>query len=93
MDATNTQPDFSLYIGLLLGLSVKIIWIWKIEYLFINTSIQTTSELNIAAKNLAIQMKKQMNICTLLLWIVKYIRRKESPSDDPDHFISPISFK
>ena len=90
MDATNNQPDFSVYIGLLLGLSVKMIWIWKIDDFFINTSFQTNSELNIRVKNLSILMKKQINICILLLWIVKYIRRKESPGDEPHHFISAI---
>lgn len=84
LDAANIQPDYSLYIPLMISLSLRLLWIWKFEYLLFDT-LQTSSECHIKAKNLSIQMKKRVNICPHLLWIVKFIRRKENPGDDPVH--------
>jgi hypothetical protein len=85
LDAANIQPAYSLYITLILGLTVQLIWILKVEFLFINT-LQTSSEYHIQVKNLSMQMKRRQNFCTHLTWIIRYIRRKENPGDEPDHY-------
>ncbi len=85
LDAANIQPDYTLYIMLMLGLTVQFILKWRLEFLFINT-IQPSSECHIQAKNLSIQMKKMLNSCPHIIWIIRYTRRKESPGEDPDHY-------
>ena len=88
MDATNIQLDYSIYIGILLGLSLRLLLIWKLDTLFVST-FQTRTEWNIQVKNLSLQMKKQLNSCPVILWMIKSIRKKEGPGDEPDHYISP----
>ena len=88
LDTTNLQTDYTLYAGILFGLTIKLLWIWKINDRYIHFTY-STSDMYLEASSPLLQMKHLMHGNTLLLWIIKYIRRrKENPSDDPDPSIS-----
>ena len=88
LDTANLQTDYTLYAGILLGLTVHFLWIWNIDDKFVH-SIYSTSDVHIEATSPLLRMERQMHGNILLLWIIKYIRRKESPGDEPNHSISP----
>jgi len=83
LDAAHIQPDYSLMMTLMLGLTVQWFWIWKVEYLFIHT-FQTSAEYHIQVKNLSMRMKKRQNFYIHLSRILRFIKIKANPGDDPD---------
>lgn len=88
LDTTSLQFDYTLYTGIFLGLTVQFLWIWNIDYRLVH-SIYSSTDVHIQTKSTLLQMKRQMHSNTRLLWIIKFIRRKESPGDEPDPSISP----
>lgn len=87
LDTTNLQVDYTLYISILFGLSVKLLWMRNIEFKFIE-SIYTSSDVQFNSKNLLLQRISQIPFNIQLMWILKYIRRKKDLSDEPDYTIS-----
>jgi hypothetical protein len=87
LDTANLQTDYTLYAGIFLGITVHFFWIWNINDRFVHF-IYTNSDMHLEGTGPLLQMEIQMHCNTLLFWIIKYIRRKESPDDEPDHFIS-----
>jgi hypothetical protein len=87
LDTANLQTDYTLYAGIFLGLTVHFLWIWNVEDKFVH-SIHSTSDVHFEATSPIVRMERQIHCNTLLLWIIKYIRRKENPGDEPNHPIS-----
>jgi len=87
LDTANLQVDYTLYISILFGLSVKLLWMRNIEFKFIE-SIYTSSDVLFNSKNLLLQRISQIPFNIQLMWILKYIRRKKDLGDEPDYTIS-----
>lgn len=83
LDITNLQIDYSLYVSILLGVSVRFFWSWNIDVKYVE-SIHASSHLQIQKTTLLIQFQIQTTRNKRLLWITKYIRRKENRDDDSD---------
>jgi hypothetical protein len=88
LDALNSQVDYTLYTGIFLGLTVQFLWMWHVDYRLVH-SIYASTDVHIQVKSTLLQMERQRHSNTRLLWIVTFIRRKESPGDEPDPSISP----
>ncbi len=91
LDTTNLQVDYTLYVSILFGLSVKLLWMRNIEFNFID-SIYSSSDVHLQGKNLLLQKEKHVPINKQLLSILKYIRRKKNLSEEPDSTISSAAF-
>ncbi len=80
LDISNLSADYTIYVSFMLGLIVKCLWVWNIEYLFINSLTNTDK-----CDSLSINPQQQLNgflFChPLLSWITKCIRKKEGPDD------------
>ena len=87
LDTANLQTDYTLYASILFGLTIKLVWIWKTNDRFVHF-IYSTSDMQFEASSPLLQMKLLTHCNTLLIWIIKYIRRKEKPGDEPDPSIS-----
>jgi hypothetical protein len=87
MDITNLQLDYTLYVGLIIGLTVKYFWVWNIDIHFLD-SISPSSEWSFKTQGLTLQMKRQLTINEIFIWLIKLIRRKESPGEEPIPSIS-----
>jgi hypothetical protein len=91
LDTTNLQVDYTLYVSILFGLSVKLLWMRNIEFKFID-SIYSSSDVQLQGKNLLQHKVKQIPINKHLMWILKYIRRKKNLNEEPDSTISSAIF-
>lgn len=87
LDLTNLQVDYTLYVSILFGLSVKWLWIRNIEFKYID-SVNAASDVQLQKKTRLQQNKKQLPINEQLMWILIYVRRKKNLSEEPD---SPVS--
>lgn len=88
-DISNINIDYTLYVGILLGLTVKFFWLWSSKFKYIQT-IDPSSPLHMHQLRPFMQRTCQMYRNNLLIWIVKYIRRKVIPSDESDSFPFPF---
>jgi hypothetical protein len=89
LDFLNGQADYSMLVSVFIGLSISFIWIFKIEFTLVQ-NIHSPQDFKIV-KNTPIVLKVMIHIDKRLIWIVKIIRRKENPGDEPDHlFPTPI---
>jgi hypothetical protein len=86
LDFLNGQADYSMMISVFIGLSISFIWIFKIEFTLVQ-NIHSPQDLKIV-KNTPIVLKAIIHVDKRLIWIVKIIRRKENPGDEPDSSIS-----
>ncbi|MFO1443777.1 hypothetical protein KDN24_11255 [Bacillus sp. Bva_UNVM-123] len=86
-DISNIPAEYTIYVTFLLGLIVKFLWIWNIEYHFTNSM---TDPHNIASPvNQSLQrMKYYVIVNTFLSWFIKCIRKKEGSNDDADGIAS-----
>ena len=86
LDTANLQSDYTLYTGIFLGSLFNFLWVWNIDYRFVH-SIYSSSDVHVEATCPLLQMERHKCIAIFaLLWIIKYIRRKENPSDEPRSF-------
>lgn len=83
-DATDISAFTTFYVSVFLSLFVKYFFTWcidvSIDTITEQSSVKTQSSCN------AYQIKSRSNENNLLLWIIKYIRKKESPDDEGEHF-------
>lgn len=86
LDFLNGQADYSMLVSVFIGLSISFIWIFKTEFMLIQ-NIHSPQDLQ-SVKNTPIVLKVMIHIDKRLIWIVKIIRRKENPGDEPDPSIS-----
>jgi hypothetical protein len=87
LDTSNLQSDYTLYIGILFGLTIQFFWVWNVHYRFYH-SIYSSSDVLLKTNCPLLQMKPQIHCHIRILWIIKYIRRKVDPSDEQDDSIS-----
>lgn len=82
-DISNIPADYTIYVSFLLGLIVKFLWIWNIEYHCID-SINDSYDTSSPASHSLQQMKYYVIVNPFLTRITRCIRKKESPGDDPE---------
>ena len=83
MDTSNIPADYAIYVSFILGLMMKYLWEWNIQYSFhdsLNDTHRLDSNVIIQIKHLGINV--QMN--PLLIWMSKCTRKIDDQSDDPD---------
>lgn len=86
IDLTNLPAIYTIYVTLILGLSLKLIFSWVIEYSFINSISESTNTNKYERIDKYFLKKEQTQ--TISKWITIIIRRKECPPDDKeDHFL------
>ena len=90
MDASNIPADYAIYVSFILGLMLKFLWVWNIEYTFYN-SLNDTDKLDSIIIIPLQHMKNHLEWNPHLIWIAKYIRKKDGSGDDPDSFYSFLS--
>lgn len=89
LDFNNLSP-YTVYLGIILGLTLKMIWDWNIEPPYI-TFDRTSSQACVRFVNQPITNKLD-NRCFLIVWLTKCIRRKENSKDDEDgHIYFPFN--
>ncbi|OAS89198.1 MULTISPECIES: hypothetical protein [Metabacillus] len=88
LDFTNISTINTFYASFLLSLTIKYIWTWHIEYDFIEATCVSPSKVNITLSRPSIQQINDWRSNSLLGWIARYIRRKESSGDDSEGFHS-----
>ncbi|WP_313799300.1 hypothetical protein [Cytobacillus sp.] len=91
IDISNIPTEYTIYASFLLGMIVKFIWVWKIEYHFYD-SLDTASKLESYNKFPIQQLFYYKYRNPLLIWMIKCIRKKQGPSDDPEG-ASPLIVK
>lgn len=84
LDFNNLSP-YTVYLGIILGLTLKMIWDWNIESPSI-TFDRTSSEACFRFVNQP-NTNKSDNRCFLIVWLTRCIRRKENCNDDEDGHI------
>lgn len=83
LDFTEIYTIYSLYIGLVLGLSLKLLLVWTVN----NTNIDIFSKSNqftFTISDLQIQRKRRIVPNHLIVWMIKYIRNKTGTGDDSE---------
>lgn len=81
--------EHTIYVAFLLGMFVKFLWIWNMEYKFTN-SINDSNDFTSSANHL-LQHKRHYEIVNpFLIWITKCIRKKEGSGDEPEG-LTPIN--
>lgn len=88
IDNTDINTLNALYVSIYLGLILKFLLAWGVEYSFIG-SISEPANTKIIHPLVFYRKKISLNGSFILKRIVKYIRRKECLKDDSEE---PISF-
>lgn len=83
MDASNIPADYAIYVSFILGLMIKFLWVWNIQYSF-HESLNDTKSLDSITIIPPKHLKNNLQWNPLLHWITKCIRKKDGLSDDPD---------
>lgn len=88
IDHSDINALNALYVSIYLGITIKFLWAWSIEYSFIG-SVSQSANTKIIHPLFFYKKKSRLNRNFILFRIVKYIRRKESSQDDPEE---PVFF-
>lgn len=83
LDFTNIYALYSLYAGLLIGLTLKLLLVWTLK----NTNIDLITnkiEFSLTINDLQIQKKSRTIPNQLLVWIIKFVRNKTGTNDETD---------
>lgn len=83
LDFTNTYALYSLYVGLVLGLLLKLFISWSLN----ETKLEIFSNkmnIKLTTHDIKIQKKSKILPNQMLLWIIKYIRNKTGSGDDTE---------
>lgn len=92
MDFTNIPAEYTLYASFMLGLTVKFLWAWNIEYSFMESTCKP-AELGAGSGSLKLYEACGRPFSPLLRWIAKYIRAKEGLGSDSKDADSSILLK
>lgn len=84
-DTTNIQVDYTLYVGILLGLAAQYLWVWSFEFRYVQ-SVHPSQEMHLYYRRPLLHKVFQINSNHLLIWIVKYVRKKVIPKEESDSF-------
>jgi hypothetical protein len=85
LDAIDISQLSTFYISILLSLAVQYLFILSIDVSM--DSISTSIDINSQSCISSYIAKSRENTNHILVWIIKYIRKKESSGDDGDHYI------
>ncbi len=88
LDFTNISTIYAFYASFLLSLTIKYIWTWHIEYDFIEAACASSSKVNLTLSTPSILQIYEWRSNSILGWIARSIRRKESSGDDSEGFHS-----
>lgn len=83
LDITDIYTIYSLYVGLFLGLTIKLFIIWALK----DANVELLSKkitYSIPLSDYQIQKKSRIAPKEIILWIIKYIRSRSGTGDDPD---------
>lgn len=92
IDFTDINALTALYLSVYFGVIIKLLWAWNVEYSFMG-SITEPARTKINHPLFYYQKKFSLNTNLILIWIIKYIRRKESSQDDSEEPISFLSYR
>ena len=82
-ELSHIPAEQTIYVAFLLGMFVKFLWIWHMEYQFTN-SINNSRDIS-TSPNYSLKLKYYFEMVNpILIWISKCIRKKEGSGDDPD---------
>lgn len=88
MDHSDINALNALYVSIYLGMILKYLWAWSVEYSFIDSQTNPANT-KIIHPTFFYKKKSCLNVSFILIRIVKYIRRKECSQDESEE---PISF-
>lgn len=87
IDFTDIHTLNALYISIYIGITLKFLWAWNVEYSFFG-SLSDHVNTKIIHPLYFYKKKSCLNGNLILIRIVKYIRRKKSSTDDSE---GPVS--
>jgi len=88
IDISDINALNALYVSIYLGITLKFLWAWGVEYSFLG-SLSNPANTKIIHPFVFYRKRSCLNGSYILKRIVKYIRRKECSKDDSEE---PISF-
>jgi hypothetical protein len=88
IDNSDINALTALYVSICLGITLKYLWAWSVEYSFIG-SLSNPANTKIIHPLFFYRKKSCLNGSYILKRIVKYIRRKECSKDDSEE---PVSY-
>lgn len=83
LDFTNTYALYSIYVGLVLGLLLKLLIDWSIKETTIDL-LAKKIQFKLTIHDIKLQKKSRVLPNQFLIWMIKYIRNKAGTSDDSD---------
>lgn len=83
MDASNIPADHAIYVSFILGLTMKFLWTWNIEYSF-HDSLNDTDKLDSFTIIPLQHLNNHIQRNPLLIWLKKCARKKDGLGDEPD---------
>jgi hypothetical protein len=87
IDFTDINTLNALYISIIIGITIKYLWAWNVEYSFLG-SLSEPANTQIIHPLFFYKKKNNLNGNFILIRIVKYIRRKKCSQDDSEERIS-----
>jgi hypothetical protein len=87
IDLSDINALNALYVSIFLGITLKFLWAWGVEYSFFG-SLAETANTKIIHPFVFYRKQNGMNGSFILKRIVKYIRRKDCSQEDSDEPIS-----
>lgn len=84
IDLADINALTAVYISIYIGMTIKLLWAWNVECSFF-VNISDTGSTKIIHPSFFYTKKSHYHVNTILMWIIKYIRRKKSSQDDPEH--------
>jgi hypothetical protein len=88
IDLTDINTLNALYISIYIGITLKFLWAWNVEYCFLG-SLSEPAKTKIVHPLFFYKKKSRLNGNFILIRIVKYIRRKKSSQDESEE---PFSY-
>lgn len=87
IDHSDVNTLNALYLSIYLGLVLKHLWTWSVEYT-LNGNTSYAKNTKIIRPLFFFNKTSSFNGSIILIRIIKYIRRKECPQDDSEEPIS-----
>lgn len=88
IDISDINALNALYISISIGITLKYIWAWSVEGSFVG-SVSNPTNAKIVHPFFLYRKKSALSINSILIRIIKYIRRKDCNKDDSEE---PYSF-
>lgn len=89
IDSSDINALNALYVSIFLGIALKLLWAWSVEYSFVG-SLSDPARTNITHPLVLYRKKSCLNGSFILKRIIIYFRRKEYSQDDTEEPISSL---